>query len=59
MHFKRHFDPLQNRMESFVRHGVQTEGWFRGELLVALDSLVRNGRVKSFDRRRQASLARA
>ena len=31
----------------------------RVKALVALDSLVRNGRVKSFDRRRQESLARA
>lgn len=49
-HLRAQFDPLDDRMRSFARHGVQLEGWFKGELLVALDSLKAAGVIKKFDR---------
>lgn len=49
-HLRAHFDPLEDRMLSFCNHGVQLEGWFKGELLVVLDSLRESGVVKNFDR---------
>lgn len=45
-----HFDPLEDRFVSFLRHAVNLEGWFKGELLVALDALSVTGTVASFDR---------
>lgn len=45
-----HFDPLQSRMRSFASHGVQLEGWFKGELLFALDAMKEAGSIVKFDR---------
>jgi len=45
-----HFDKLQDRMKCFHKYGVQVEGWFKGELLLALDSHVSSGVIQSFDR---------
>jgi len=29
---RQHFDRIQDRFASFARHGVQAEGWFKGEM---------------------------
>lgn len=47
---RRHLDPLEVRSASFLRHAVNLEGWFKGELLVALDTLSATGAVAAFDR---------
>lgn len=47
---RRHFNPLEDRFVSFLRHEVNLEGWFKGELLVALDTLLATGTVAAFDR---------
>lgn len=47
---RKHFDPLEVRFGSFLRHAVNLEGWFKGELLVALDTLSATGAVAAFDR---------
>jgi hypothetical protein len=49
-HLRTHFDALQDRLLCFTKHGVQTEGWFKGELLVLLETLVQKKVVESFDR---------
>ena len=49
-HLRSHFDALQDRLCCFAKHGVQTEGWFKGELLVFLETLAQQNIVKSFDR---------
>jgi sugar fermentation stimulation protein SfsA len=48
--FRKHFNSLQDRFASFLRHEVIIEGWFKGELLVALDTLLATGTVAAFDR---------
>lgn len=50
MALKAHFDSLQDRFRVFEEYGVQTEGWFKGEMLLALGGLAAAGQVKSFDR---------
>ena len=47
---KEYFDPLQDRFERFAKFGVQLEGWFKGELLNALDELKEEGRIQRIDR---------
>jgi len=49
-HLRDHFDPLQDRLLCFAKYGVQTEGWFKGEMLFFLDKLVERGIVTTFDR---------
>lgn len=49
-YLREHFDSLQDRMTCFAKYGVQTEGWFKGETLLVLDTLVRRGVITSFDR---------
>lgn len=48
--FKNHFDQLQDRMVSVCQHGVQTEGWFKAELLTLLDKFVKQKRIRGVDR---------
>jgi hypothetical protein len=45
-----HFGALQDRMACFTRHGVQTEGWFKGEMLLVLDGAQQRGLIAGFDR---------
>lgn len=47
---RRHFDTLSDRYECFSRAEVQLEGWFKGELLFALDSLRATGLLRRVDR---------
>lgn len=49
-YLKAHFDTLQDRYGSFARHGVQVEGWFKGELLLVLDRLRAGGAIHEIDR---------
>jgi hypothetical protein len=45
-----HFDPLRDHFDCFCRYGVQLEGWFKGELLVAFDAMRRERHIDDFDR---------
>ena len=36
---RQHLDTLEERFMSFAQHGVQTEGWLKGEMLMLLDRL--------------------
>jgi hypothetical protein len=45
-----HLNGLQDRFRSFCRHGVQLEGWFKGELFVLFDALKTKGEIRDFDR---------
>jgi hypothetical protein len=49
-HLRDHFDALENHMLCFTTQGVQIEGWFKGELLVLLQRLIKEQVVQSFDR---------
>ncbi len=48
--FKNHFAQLQDRFISFCNNGVQTEAWFKGEMLTLLDRLKNEGQLTGFDR---------
>ena len=50
---KCHFDQLRNRMPVFCQHGVQVEGWLKGEMLFALEHLKDNGIINNFDREKK------
>lgn len=47
---KNHFDALQDRLCVFGRHGVQVEGWFKGELLQLLDSMAQRSKICKVNR---------
>lgn len=49
-HLREYFDRTSDRLRSFHRHGVQVEGWLKGELLLALDQLKERSVIRSFDR---------
>lgn len=48
--FRGILDVHEGHMECFCRHGVQLEGWLKGELLVFLDGEKASGRIVGFDR---------
>ena len=48
--FKNHFDQLQYLFISFCNHGIQTEAWFKRELLTHLNHLKKKGQILRFDR---------
>lgn len=45
-----HLNGLQDRLQSFCRHGVQLEGWFKGELLTLFDRLQAERIIGDLDR---------
>ncbi len=47
---RNHFDPLLSQFICFCKHGVQLEGWFKGELLTALEQLEQKGGSTKFNR---------
>jgi hypothetical protein len=53
-----HFDSLEDRMRCFATLGVQVEGWFKGELLLALNSCREKEAIQGFDREVKAKESR-
>jgi hypothetical protein len=49
-HLRLHFDVLEDRLLCFAMQGIQTEGWFKGEMLVLLERLAQQQVIHSFDR---------
>ncbi|GIV98526.1 MAG: hypothetical protein KatS3mg057_3183 [Herpetosiphonaceae bacterium] len=47
---KQHFDGLQDRFRIFHHYAFQTEGCFKGELLMILHQLAANGVIDDLDR---------
>ena len=47
---RKHFDSLQDRLTLFAQQGIQVEGWFKGELLLAFSRLLSNGTIERLDR---------
>lgn len=45
-------------MRCFAKHGVQVEGWLKGELLLIFDALVQRQIIQTFDREVPCSRAR-
>jgi hypothetical protein len=44
------FDDSIDRFRAFYHHGIMVEGWFKGELITALDMLLRTGEIQGFER---------
>ena len=55
---RKYFDMRQAILECFCKHGVQVEGWVKGEMLYFLDSGAVNSRLIKFDREVSIGLGR-
>lgn len=55
MRFKQVFDTHEGHLKSFCNHGVQLEGWIKGEFLSFLDQQKARGVIASFDREEKVS----
>jgi len=55
MRFKQVFDAHESHLKSFCNHGVQLEGWLKGEFLSFLDQQKAQGVIASFDREEKVS----
>lgn len=50
LHFRRIMESHQKHLEHFCDHGVQLEGWLKGEFLCFLEDYKSMGRMVNFDR---------
>lgn len=55
---KKHLNKHQDALVCFCKHGVQVEGWIKGEILCLLDSGIVNKKVIGFDREVNIGLGR-
>jgi len=55
---KDYFNTRLGMFECFCKHGVQVEGWLKGELLLFLDQNKLNGKIVGFDREVNMGLGR-
>lgn len=53
--FKQGFEAHEGHLKSFCNHGVQLEGWLKGEFLSFLDQQKAQGAIVSFDREEKVS----